>query len=163
MITLRPGTGWQTMLADLSLILFMITAAALSKTSLKPATGPEQPAAARSDPRPSPQSEPLAIYVAAPGAPPLAEWLAHQPRDDRQQLTVTARYRPGGQAAALAEAGRLAAEAGKAGAAARIVVEPGEGAARAVLAFDASDDLRQEVARELHGNGPDVVTRKDTP
>lgn len=138
MIIARPGTGWQTLLADLSMILFMITAAALSKTSLDARSKAPivKSAPTEAEARPSQQAEPLAIYVAEPDAPPLVEWLAQQPRDDRQQLTVTARYRPGGQAQALSLAGKLAAEAGQNGAIARIVVEPGEGPTTVALAFD---------------------------
>src|SRR3546814_12757082 len=55
------------------------------------------------------QTEPLAVYVAAPGAPPLAQWLHEQAADPRQQLTITARYGSGGgaQSRALADAGQI--------------------------------------------------------
>lgn len=121
------GYGWQTSLADLALILFMLSAAALHQRP--PAKGPE---------RASPQSEPVAVYEAARDAPGLDEWLAQQAADPRQQLTITTRYgrQPGAREAALREAARLLAEAGQAGRAARIVVEPGAGPARVALAYD---------------------------
>ncbi|PNU02666.1 hypothetical protein [Novosphingobium guangzhouense] len=121
--------GWQTSLADLSLILFMLAAAALHDR-------PEAPQA--SGHRASPQSEPLAVYHPAPDAPRLDEWLGQQAVDPRQQLTITVNYgpEPGARAAAMQEAARLLAEAGLAGRAARIVVEPGIGPARAALAYD---------------------------
>jgi hypothetical protein len=137
----RAGSGWQYLLADLSLILFMITAAALSQAedaARTPASAPV--AAAREAPRPSPQGEALAVYRAEPGAPPLAEWLGAQSADARQQLTIVARFAPGRQGEALAEAGALAREAGEMGLRARIVVEPGPpsdpGGTSATLAFD---------------------------
>jgi len=153
----RHSTGWQTALADLSLILFMVTALAVSRqpslavSKLEPAP--------REDLRPSPEGEPLAIYVAAPGAPPLAQWIAGQAADARQQLTITARYAPGGQAAALADAARLAGEAGAAGKGARLVIEPGAGPIRAALAFDAVDPA---LARSLQGKASNEPKPKDT-
>lgn len=135
-MSVRAGQSWQTALTDLSLILFMITAAAVSQQPAKPAKA--KPAKAQASAAPSPETEPLSIYVAAPGAPPLADWLAEQAADPRQQLTITARYgaNPGDQARAVAEAGRLLAAAGKQGRSARVVVEPGAGPVRAALAYD---------------------------
>lgn len=133
----RPGPGWQTSLADLSLILFMITAAAVSQQGTK-AKRTARAEAAEAPARPAPQTEPLSVYIAAPDAPPLAQWLAQQPADPRQQLTITARYAgaPGAQERALVEAERLLAQAGAQGRSARLVVEPGGGPVRAALAYD---------------------------
>jgi hypothetical protein len=130
MILSTARAGWQTTLADLALILFMVTAAAMA----------EQPDAAdpveAGSPVP-PRGEPLAIYRAAPGAPPLADWLAEQPRDARQNLTIIAHYVAGGNAEAAAAAVALASEAGAAGHSARIVVEPAQASELiAVLDFD---------------------------
>lgn len=141
----RATVSWQTSLADLSLILFMVTAAAVShaddtaKPSAAAAAG-----AATADKRqvfaaPSPIAEPLSVYIAAPGTPPLTQWLAQQASDPRQQLTITAQYAAGSartRETALSSAIRLAREAGQAGLSARIVIEPGKGPTRAVLAFD---------------------------
>ncbi|MFA7604637.1 MAG: hypothetical protein WCY29_16690 [Novosphingobium sp.] len=133
----RAGSGWQYVLADLSLILFMVTAAALASTEDAPAAPARAAAAAPGEQPLSPQAEPLALYRAAPGAPPLGTWLRDQSADARQQLTIVARYRPGGQAEALGRAAALARDAGEAGMEARIVVEPGQGGTTAALAFDA--------------------------
>jgi hypothetical protein len=134
----RAGSGWQYILADLSLILFMVTAAALAQADDAP------PATLRTDARRgtqplSPQAEPMALYRAAPGAPPLQQWLRDQSADERQQLTIVAQYPPGAQTEALSEAKALAQEAGEAGARARIVVEPGHGGTTAALAFDSPE------------------------
>ena len=138
----RSRQNWQTSLADLSLVLFLITAAAVSRHPAK-AAKPSSSFAASPSPAavsaaPSPQSEPLSVYVAEPGAPPLAQWLGQQFADSRQQLTITVRYgaAPGSQVRALAAAARILTEAGAHGRAARLVVEPGGGPARAVLAYD---------------------------
>ena len=150
----RSGQNWQTSLADLSLVLFLITAAAVSRHPAK-AAKPSSSFAASPSPAavsaaaPSPQSEPLSVYVAEPGAPPLAQWLGQQFADSRQQLTITVRYgaAPGSQVRALAAAARLLTEAGAHGRAARLVVEPGGGPARAVLAYDVpgGDKLAQDL------------------
>lgn len=157
----RASVGWQTALADLSLILFMITAAAVTR----------QPSAAAADPAkvapspgsaPSPQSEPLAVYVDAPGMPPLARWLDEQAVDPRQQLTITAHYGAGqdAQARALAAATRLLYEAGKAGRAARIVVEPGEGPSRVVIAFDTpAENAPSGTGGDTRPNRPNKVAQ----
>jgi hypothetical protein len=130
----RAGSGWQTALADISIILFMITASTLSQADSAPA---KPVAAVRLDaPKPSALGEPLAVYLAEPGAPPLAKWLSAQSPDPRQQLTIIVWYAPGGQAAALVQATALAQQSGTDGMAARILVEPGAGGAIATLAYD---------------------------
>lgn len=140
----RTGSGWQYILADLSLILFMVTAAALASGEDAPA----KPAGKYAEAPLAPQGAPLALYRAAPGAPPLGAWLRDQSSDARQQLTIVAQYRPGGQDVALAQAAALAHDAGEAGLKARIVIEPGQGGTTAALAFDAP------VARSLHESVP---------
>lgn len=135
MIVARAGSGWQTLLADLSIILFMVTAATLSQ-SKDGATA--MAAAAPEPPKASARSEPLAVYRLAPGAPPLGQWLAAQSPDPRQQLSIVAHYAPGKQQAALSDAATLLAQAGASGVSARLVVEPGEGGTVATLAYDAA-------------------------
>jgi hypothetical protein len=147
----RAGSGWQTVLADLSLILFMLTAATLSQTPEAQTPKAQTPEAqtpeaqtpkaqtpeANSSVSASPVSQPIAVYAAGPGAPPLADWLADQPADPRQQLTIIAHYTAGGREAALAAASAMIAQAGGSAMAVRLVVEPGSPAAlSAVLAYD---------------------------
>ena len=129
----RTTFGWLTTMADLALILFMVTAAgvhAQKQQSPPAAVVPSLPA----------EGEPLAVYRAQDGAPPLSQWLAEQAPDKRQYLTIIARYRPGDAAAAAGKAVALAQQAGEAGVAARIVLDPG---ARtdllATLAYDRPD------------------------
>jgi hypothetical protein len=135
----RTGTGWQYALADLSLILFMVTAAALSQANAKGAAA-----------QPSARGETLALWRAEPDGPPLKTWLEAQAPDPRQQLTIVARYEAGGQGSALQEARELASSAGEAGRSARIVIEPGEGGFTAALAYDAPAVL----ARSLQEHAP---------
>lgn len=149
----RAGTGWQYLLADLSLILFMVTAAALAQTFDAPVDAPKAVTI-------SPQGEPLAFYRLEAGAPPLGQWLQDQSADARQQLTIIAQYVPGKQAAALSQAEVLARAAGEAGAQARIVIEPGAGGTSASLAYDVPG---ASMARDLHELGKIESVRKDRP
>lgn len=140
--TARTSMGWQTMLADLSLILFMVTAAAMADA---PKVAPAK-AATRPPPRgladPA-RAEPVAIWLAAPGGPALGSWLAAQQPDSRQQLTIVASYGPGGAAQAMARAQDASQAGGAMAAKARIIIEPdpaaakgAAGAVRASLAYD---------------------------
>ena len=143
-----PG-GWQIILADLALILFMITAAALANT---PANTPANTAANAQSPfKPSaaPQArptkpiaaslrgEPVAVWTDAEGVPPLGQWLATEGRDARLRATIVVRFTKGQQAAAFLRAKVLTQQAGKRGENARIVVETGPSDGAVVsLAFD---------------------------
>jgi hypothetical protein len=134
----RVGSGWQTVLADLSLILFMVTASAVAQ-----ADGIVVQADA------SPRAEPLAFYVPGKDAPTLRQWLAEQGGDGRQMLTIVASYRPGRRADALANAAALAGEMEGSDTPLRVVVEPGEGGVHATLAYDAPEAT---LARRLQNN-----------
>lgn len=130
MIAARTGSGWQTTLADLSLILFMVTASAVSQQE------EAAPVRTRQSPQPSAQAKPFAVWQAEAGAPPLADWLALQAPDAHQQLTLVVPYPPGGAEAALATTAGLLAQAGKPAESLRIVIEPGQGLPVARLAHD---------------------------
>jgi hypothetical protein len=118
----RSGSGWQTVLADLSLILFMTTAAVVA----------EPPAPTAPPPRAAPTlpalGEPVAVWSAVPGGPTLGDWLAQTAQDPRLRLTIVAS--PAEADTAL----RLAAGAGRA---ARVLIEPeASGPLLATLTYD---------------------------
>lgn len=140
----RAGSGWQTVLADLSLILFMVTAAALQQAQDQPARAavPIPPVA------PPALAEPVALWRAAHDGPGLRQWLASQPVDPRLRLTIVAHH-AGDPARAGAAALALAREAGRP---ARIVIEAdGREGISAALTYDAATDETGEfVARGLH-------------
>ena len=115
----RTGSGWQTVLADLSLILFMITAAAASELPTAPPASPSPVLPAL--------GEPVAIWRAGPGAPSLRDWLASSGPDPRLRLTILA----GPDQAQMALA--MAAGAGRP---ARILLEPQAGVPSAMLTYD---------------------------
>ncbi len=153
MIARTVGVGWQTILADLALILFMVTASALADAPDGP-LGADAPPPPRARPRsgdrvatPSPRAEPVAVWRAGEGAPPLSQWLNDVARDPRLRLTITVHYAAGGRDAALAQAARLDRAAGMRGQMARIVVEPGLPAgANAVVGYDADGDPGTQLA-----------------
>ena len=107
------SAGWQTILADLSLILFMVTAAALANAPDGP-MGPFTPEPINTQRRPeaalrphiaaSARGEPVGVWSDGPGVPPLADWLAQQGRDPRLRITILVRHLSGNGRAALARA-----------------------------------------------------------
>ena len=135
------------MLADLSLILFMVSAAAMADTANPPPAKPAAPPPAATGLADPARAEPLAIWIERKGMPPIGPWLASQQPDSRQQLTIVARYAPTHAGRALARAEALAGEAGAIGASARIIIEPDGGA---------GDDLRASLAYDRAQVGPGV-------
>ena len=119
----RAGSGWQTVLADLSLILFMTTAAAVRDAP--PEKAPERAPQSASLPA---LAQPVAVWTAVPGAPALPLWLAGAGGDPRLQLTILAPPPSAAQALALAATARRPA---------RIVLDPDRtGPVQALLAYD---------------------------
>lgn len=124
----RAGSGWQTVLADLSLILFMIMASAVNEA---PAAAP----IAAPTPNVLPAlGDPVALWRQAPGAPPLRDWLASAAPDPRLRLTIIAP--PAEAEAALA----LSASASRP---ARVLIEPGSNGVVAALTYDQAAPLAQ--------------------
>ena len=143
MIT-REGAGWQTVIADLSLILFMVTALALEDSAAKPA-GPIETATAETENTPL-VGEAMGIFRPGTGTG-LAEWLAAQAPDPRQQITIVAQHRAGEASEAAQQAITLASAAERQGWKPRIVIEQApEADLYAVLAHD--------LARGLQADGP---------
>ena len=116
----RAGSGWQTVLADLSLILFMVTASAVSQARDDPAA----PAGGFA------MADPVAVWRPSPAGPTLAQWLSVQQPDPRLRLTLFVHALAGGEGDALRLANATAPDA-------RVVIdrEPGP-PLEAILAFD---------------------------
>lgn len=104
----RAGSGWQTVLADLSLILFMTTAAAVSEAPAEPPAAPQLRLPAL--------GEPVAVWRSGPGGPSLNAWLAGEPADSRLRLTLVAAPSDGPAALAMAATATRPA---------RVLIEPG--------------------------------------
>lgn len=111
-MTLRLGTGWQTVMADLALILFLVTAQAVR----------EQPAEPRNTTAARPSEGGLAVYRPNSGLP-LAPWLASTITDDRQLATVLVRHRAENRSAAMEEGAHLLREIESVGFAGRLLIE----------------------------------------
>lgn len=124
----RATTGWQTITADLALILFLITAQAAVDPAERPApVASEKPATAES-------TSALAVHYPARGED-ISEWLRDTMIDRRQVATISIEYAPGARAGAMAEGDRLLGQAETAGVGARLTVVPGA-ADQTVVAID---------------------------
>lgn len=121
----RIGSGWQYVLADLSLILFMVTAAAVCEVPSKVAASEGLA-----------NGEPVAVWRAGPGAPSLGEWLSAQPTDPRQRLTLVFHGAPSAALPAFEAALKDIADEPRP---LRLTIEPGEGGPfEARIAYDLS-------------------------
>jgi hypothetical protein len=146
------GRGsWQTIIADLALILFMVTAAAMGSKESETAGNP-LPA----------RGEPLAVYRPHQGTPPFGDWLAAQAADERQQLTIIGRYQGGDVRFAADAALALASDAAEHGVRSRVLLEPADSSdLLAVLAFDNPQDWHAD-CRAQGTNGAQRAPAKDS-
>ncbi|PKP93798.1 MAG: hypothetical protein CVT75_05545 [Alphaproteobacteria bacterium HGW-Alphaproteobacteria-14] len=136
----RTGPGWQLILADLALILFLLTLSALPAAEAEAERKLADGDAREKDLHHaySPEiANAQALFRPVAGGPSLAEWLAAQPRDPRATLTVFARYVPGDEAAAWDAASALAEDGLASGVAVRTIITAGKrGELYASLAYD---------------------------
>lgn len=133
MIT-RFGSGWQTITADLALILFLITAqVAAQKPVVSEAKDQASDTADTADTAdrtvagggknlPMPVAA-LAIHKPAQGEA-IDGWLDEVVDDERKLVTIAVGFSPSGQTEAVAEGNRLLSDAIAAGVKARLVLEP---------------------------------------
>ncbi|WP_375289061.1 hypothetical protein [Qipengyuania sp.] len=86
--------GWQTVIADLALILFLVTAGAAKQDAelgkAKPVSNPA-----------------LSKWAEGDSEQPLGRWLADQPADPRTTVVMTGRYAEGDRARIWNEASRM--------------------------------------------------------
>lgn len=115
----RFAAGWQLLLADMSLILFLFALSALPEADRKaPQEQPDQTSA---------QMAPAqALFRDEPGGPSLAQWLAARPRDPRATLTVFARHSDDDVADLWNRARGFGEIARAEGFKVRIIISPGE-------------------------------------
>lgn len=119
----RNDHSWQLILADLALILFLVSAAALSASDGFESSETINDIEAEDATVIGPAQ---ALYRAGPGLPSLAEWLERQPRDPRASLTIVAQHRPDQEERAWTEARALAATAKAVGVRSRVIIREGE-------------------------------------
>ncbi|MGB7408572.1 MAG: hypothetical protein WA908_08700 [Pontixanthobacter sp.] len=133
MKAIRASTGWQIILADLSLILFIATAAAIR---IEPARVFDRPSIARIEPN----------FSARMTGDHLHEWLAEYSVDPRERLQIVIDYPPGGLDNAIIDARKVQAMAAEAGHRPRIVLQPNMASnVSASFAFDAPPPLARKL------------------
>ncbi|MEM9500557.1 MAG: hypothetical protein AAF941_01805 [Pseudomonadota bacterium] len=130
----RGGSSWQLILADLSLILFLVTVAALADMAQKKELGASDDTQRSNNASISPAQ---ALYRREPSGPSIGEWLDMQTVDPRATLSVIATHRASEADAAWEKAQALAVQARARGIAVRVVVVPApENDLYASLAYD---------------------------
>lgn len=140
------GASWLVPLADLSMILFVVTGAALAQQST-PAAPPREEDGRQTG---FVQTVPVAMLTDAPGGPPLAQWLAGNGGDATGLVTIEGHFAlPADRPRIEARVGTLANEARAAGVEPRVVVEPGT-ASQVVTVF--AYDRDPQLARDLLEN-----------
>jgi hypothetical protein len=143
--TLRgTGSSWLVPLADLSLILFIITAASLATRP-----DPAQPRTAQPQAVGSfAQGVPASVFIDLPGGPALGEWLADYHPASGEQLTIEGHFIPADRSVITARAEHLAQQALAAGFQPRLILQPAAGSqVQALFAADAA----AQVAQTLRG------------
>ena len=134
----RSPASWQLILADLALILFLVTSAALTQSGGKT----DAPVEAESPPEaPAKLASAQALYRGSPGLLSFGQWLGEQPLDPRAALTIVAQHRAGEQDRAWNEARSMAATASALGVRSRVIIREGQSYdVYASLAFDQPND-----------------------
>lgn len=136
-------SSWQVLLADLSLILFLSTAAALAAEQED-----------RLDNLPLLEQEtPVAQHRLREGGPTLSEWLAEQPDDPRLRLTLVVPFEPWHKGHALDKAEQLAREARAHDKFARVIVEPGDGRTDVLAVLTYEGEVEQTGQGRKSGTG----------
>lgn len=150
----RGGQYWQTLLADLALILFIVSASSLDKEYMAEREGLD-PAGAQDIGdmqigvvEAAQNALSLSIWRNVANSPPLGEWLEYQNKDPRMSLVIAAEYADQDRDFAWAEAADLAAQADAAGVKSRIEMRPGDaGRVSVSLEYDGGmDDFAAELA-----------------
>jgi len=124
----RAGQGWQLILADLALILFMLALSALPAAESEKGRRLADDKARKKDALGTAQlmvAPAQALYRPLSGGPSLGAWLDAQAPDPRATLTIFATHTQGEEAAAWAQAEALAAEARARGAQVRTIITVG--------------------------------------
>ncbi|MEL7198164.1 MAG: hypothetical protein AAGL10_07595 [Pseudomonadota bacterium] len=125
----RIAAGWQLILADLALILFLVTLAALAsalqaQVDSKDASIPLT-ASAQSDRTADTAAPVQALYRPAVGIAPFGEWLSDQPNDPRAQLTIIASYSAQANPETWRRVRAMVSQAAERGIAAKVIITPG--------------------------------------
>ncbi|WDA41997.1 hypothetical protein [Erythrobacter sp. BLCC-B19] len=149
--TARGGNGWQLILADLALILFLLTLSALPAAEAESGRRLADTEAREKEAQGAlmPQVDAAqALYRQVPGGPDLSAWLAEQQADPRATLTIVAVHTRGQETAAWTRAQALAAQARAQGARVRTIISAGvQDEVYASLGYDAVVEAQPETPR----------------
>ncbi len=132
--------SWQLILADLALILFLVTLSALANEAAHESSDdPRSPADSADRQQIAPQiAASQALFRPTPLGPSIEEWLREQSADPRATLTIFAQHQAADEAAIWDQAQALASNAELAGFAVRVVITQGQDSdVYASLAYDA--------------------------
>lgn len=122
------NNGWQLVLADLSLILFLVTLTALVNTGSK---------TSESSARSAFVAPSQALFRPTSRGPSLAQWLTEQPADPRATLTIIAQHSGDDKDVMWDNAQMMAASIAQSDVAVRVVITKGdESDLYASLAYD---------------------------
>lgn len=148
---MRTGSvtqGWLVSLADLSLILFIVTAGAIAGDR-----------AENKDPAFRPGGTPQLgiaeqIYVDEPGAPLFETFLVRHVHGPAEQLNITGHFEAGERAAIARRVEHLAMQAAGAGHVPRTILQP---SAQSMVYVHFAHDIEPQLAHSLHrsGDNPD--------
>lgn len=114
-MTRAVAGSWLVPLADLSMILFVITGSAMS--ARPPQATPVQQGGFA-------QGTAAAVFIDSGDGPTLSAWLAQTPPGPGQQVTIEGRFPPSARTATLARVEHLAAEAMALGVVPRVILQP---------------------------------------
>ncbi len=144
-MTGNGNNSWLVPLADLSLILFIVTGATLAGSLGKAREDDVEPRL----PGGIAQGVAASIYTDAAGGPSLAEWLAQYRAGPGEQLTIEAFHTPADRAAVTSRAEELAQQAIAAGQPPRVIVQPASATRiMALFAYDGEAQLAQGLLQE---------------
>lgn len=134
----KANNGWQLVLADLALILFLVTLTALVNTRSEPnAKSARATHVAPTHVAPTHVAPAQALFRPTTRGPTLAQWLSEQPRDPRTTLTIIAQHTGEDRSLLWDNAQTLAASAARSGVTVRVIITAGdESDLYASLAYD---------------------------
>lgn len=139
------NNSWLVPLADLSLILFIVTGATLAGTLGK---APAEEEEARSMGGIA-QGVPASVHIDFEDGPSLSEWLLQYSPGPGEQLTIQAMHTPQDRAAVIQRAEQLAQQAISAGQQPRVIIQPAsETRITSIFAHDRDPQMAQSLLPE---------------
>lgn len=134
---LGESQGWQLVLADLALILFLVTLTALVNTRSDAGQSRVRADQIAASPHIAASQ---ALFRSTPRGPTLAQWLAERPADPRASLTIIAQHNGADEQIMWDNAKAMAQSVEQSGVSVRVIITKGEQSELyASLAYDDPD------------------------